>query len=66
MLAMGSFVTLLFLGGGSLQTFPLLIYQQFNTTRDFGMAAAMSNVLMVIAVVLLFVQLRLIRRQGVA
>lgn len=66
MLAMGSFVTLLFLGGGSLQTFPLLIYQQFNTTRDFGMAAAMSNVLMVIAVALLFVQLRLIRRQGVA
>lgn len=66
MLAMGSFVTLLFLGGGALQTFPLLIYQQFNTTRDFGMAAAMSNVLMLLAVALLFAQLRLIRRQGVA
>ncbi|HEY8368744.1 MAG TPA: ABC transporter permease [Thermodesulfobacteriota bacterium] len=66
MLAMGSFVTLLFLGGGSLKTFPLLIYQQFNTTRDFGMAAAMSNVLMTIAVALMFVQLRLIRRTGVS
>lgn len=66
MLAMGSFVTLLFLGGGSLQTFPLLIYQQFNTTRDFGMAAAMSNVLMLLAAILLFIQLRLIRRSGVA
>jgi putative spermidine/putrescine transport system permease protein len=65
MLAMGSFVTLLFLGGGSLQTFPLLIYQQFNTTRDFGMAAAMSNVLMILAALLLFVQLRFIRRSGV-
>lgn len=66
MLSMGSFVTLLFLGGGSLQTLPLLIYQQFNTTRDFGMAAAMSNVLMVMAAALLFLQLRLIRRRGVA
>ena len=66
MLAMGSFVTLLFLGGGSLQTFPLLIYQQFNTTRDFGMASAMSNVLMVLAAILMFIQLRLIRRSGVA
>ena len=66
MLSMGSFVTLLFLGGGSLQTLPLLIYQQFNTTRDFGMAAAMSNVLMAMAAVLLFLQLRLIRRRGVA
>jgi len=65
MLAMGSFVTLLFLGGGTLQTFPLLIYQQFNTTRDFGMAAAMSNLLMLLALALLFAQLRLIRRQGV-
>jgi putative spermidine/putrescine transport system permease protein len=65
MLAIGSFVTLLFLGGGSLQTFPLLIYQQFNTTRDFGMAAAMSNMLMVLAAMLMFIQLRLIRRSGV-
>jgi len=65
MLGMGSFVTLLFLGGGSIQTFPLLIYQQFNTTRDFGTAAAMSNILMALALLLMFAQLRLIRRSGV-
>ncbi len=65
MLANGSFVTLLLLGGGSLQTLPLLIYQQFTTTRDFGFAAAMSNVLLAIAVLCLYLQLRMIRRQGV-
>jgi putative spermidine/putrescine transport system permease protein len=65
MLTNGSFVTLLLLGGGSLQTLPLLIYQQFNTTRDTGMAAAMSNVLLVIAVACLALQLRLLRRRGV-
>lgn len=63
MIANGSFVTLALLGGG-LQTLPLLIYQQFNTTRDFGMASAMSTVLLIIAVACLFLQLRLVRRQG--
>ena len=65
MIANGSFVTLLLLGGGSLQTLPLLIYQQFNTTRDFAFAAAMSNVLLVVAVFGLYLQLRLIRRKGI-
>jgi putative spermidine/putrescine transport system permease protein len=64
MIANGSFVTLVLLGGG-LQTLPLLIYQQFNTTRDFGMASAMSTILLVIAVFCLFLQLRLVRRRGV-
>jgi putative spermidine/putrescine transport system permease protein len=63
MIANGSFVTLVLLGGG-LQTLPLMIYQQFNTTRDFGMASAMSTILLVIAVVCLFLQLRLVRRRG--
>ena len=65
MLTNGSFVTLLLLGGGSLQTLPLLIFQQFNTTQDYAMGAAMSNVLLVIALVCLWLQLRLIRRRGV-
>ncbi|MBI1383997.1 MAG: ABC transporter permease subunit [Rhizobiales bacterium] len=65
LLANGSFVTLLLLGGGSIQTLPLLIYQQFNTTRDFGFASAMSNVLLVVALACLYLQLRLIRRRGV-
>lgn len=66
MVANGSFVTLLLLGGG-LQTLPLLIYQQFNTTRDFGMVGAMSTVLLVLAVACLWLQLRMVRgRQGFA
>lgn len=65
MLATGSFVTVLLLGGGSMQTLPLLIYQQFITTRDFGLAAAMSNIMLVIAAVFLYLQLRLVRRKGV-
>ncbi|WP_172329072.1 ABC transporter permease [Mangrovicoccus sp. HB161399] len=64
MIANGSFVTLVLLGGG-FQTLPLLIYQQFNTTRDFPLAATMSTILLVIAVACLWLQLRLVRRQGV-
>ena len=65
MLTNGSFVTLLLLGGGSLQTLPLLIFQQFNTGQDFAMGSAMSNLLLFIALVCLFLQLRLIRRKGI-
>ncbi len=65
MLTCGSFVTLLLLGGGSIHTLPLLIYQQFNTTRDLSLAAAMSNVMLVIALLCLYIQLRFIRRKGV-
>ena len=65
MLANGSFVTLLLLAGGSVQTLPLLIYQQINTTRDFALASAMSNVLLVSAVICLVIQARLLRRRGV-
>ena len=65
LLANGSFVTLLLLGGGELKTLPLLIYQQFTISRDFQFAAAMSNVLLAIAVGCLYLQLRLIRRKGV-
>lgn len=64
MIATGSFVTLVLLGGG-FQTLPLLIYQQFNTTRDFALASTMSTILLVIAVACLWLQLRLVRRQGV-
>ncbi|WP_108261079.1 ABC transporter permease [Mangrovicoccus ximenensis] len=64
MIANGSFVTLVLLGGG-FQTLPLLIYQQFNTTRDFALASTMSTILLVIAVGCLWLQLRLVRRQGV-
>lgn len=65
MLASGSFVTLLMLGGGSMQTLPLLIYQQFTTTRDFGFASTMSNVMLLVALACLYLQLRLIKLRGV-
>jgi putative spermidine/putrescine transport system permease protein len=65
MVANGSFVTLLLLGGG-LQTLPVLIYQQFNTTRDFGMVSAMSTVLLAMAVACLWLQLRLVRGAAAA
>ncbi|AWB22428.1 ABC transporter permease [Methylobacterium currus] len=63
MVANGSFVTLVLLGGG-LKTLPLLIYQQFNTTRDFGLASVMSTVLLAVALACLVLQLRLVRRSG--
>lgn len=64
MLANGSFVSLLLLGGGTVQNLPLLIYQQFTVTRDFEMASAVSNILLFVAILCLFVQLRFIRRKG--
>lgn len=66
MLTTGSFVTLVFLGGGSIQTLPLLIYQQFSTTRNFALAAGMSVLLLLIAVTCLYLQLRVIKRRGIA
>jgi len=64
MLTNGSFVTMLLLGGGSVVTLPLLIYQQFNLTQDVGFASAMGNLLLVFAVGCLYLQLRLIKRKG--
>jgi putative spermidine/putrescine transport system permease protein len=65
MLTNGSFVTMLLLGGGSVVTLPLLIYQQFNLVQNVGFAAAMGNLLLAFALACLYLQLRLIRRRGV-
>ena len=65
MLANGSFLTMLLLGGGTVVTLPLLIYQQFLLVQNLAFAAAMGNVLLALAVLSLFLQLRLIRRRGV-
>lgn len=62
----GSFLTMLLLGGGKTTTLALLIYQQFNTSGDVGFAAAMGNVLMLLALVGLLLQLVLTRRSRVA
>lgn len=63
MLANGSFLSMLLLGGGSVTTLPLLIYQQFLLVQNIGFASAMGNVLLVLAVACLFLQLRLVKRR---
>ena len=59
----GSFLTMLLLGGGKTTTMALLIYQQFITSGDVGFAAAMGNVLMLVALVGLGLQLLLLGRR---
>ncbi len=61
----GSFLTMLLLGDGKVQTLSLLIYQQFNLTQDVGFAATMGNVLLVTAMICLFLQMRFVRRKGI-
>jgi putative spermidine/putrescine transport system permease protein len=62
----GSFLTMLLLGGGKVTTLSLLIYQQFTTTQDVGFAAAMGNILMVVAVICFVSQYALLRRRRAA
>lgn len=61
----GSFLTMLLLGDGKVQTLSLLIYQQFNLTQDVGFAATMGNVLLVSAMICLILQMRFVRRKGI-
>lgn len=63
MITNGSFITMLMLGGGKVVTLPLLIYQQFNLTQDVSFAAAMGNVLLVMALACLALQSRLVGRR---
>jgi putative spermidine/putrescine transport system permease protein len=60
----GSFLTMLLLGGGKIKTLALLIYQQFNTTQDVAFAAAMGNILMLVAAICFALQFHLLRRRG--
>jgi putative spermidine/putrescine transport system permease protein len=59
----GSFLTMLLLGGGRITTLSLLIYQQFNTAQNIGFAAAMGNVLMLVAVICFVLQYYLLRHR---
>lgn len=58
----GSFLTMLLLGGGKITTLSLLIYQQFTTSGDMGFAAAMGNVLMMVALLGFALQIAVLRR----
>ena len=60
----GSFLTMLLLGGGKITTIALLIYQQFSTTQDVGFAAAMGNVLLLVAVICFALQYRALSRRA--
>lgn len=64
-LANGSFLTMLLLGGGKVTTLSLLIYQQFTLTQNIGFAAAMGNILLLLTLACMVVQLRFLRRRGV-
>ncbi len=59
----GSFLTMLLLGGGKVTTLAVLIFQQFSSTQDVGFAAAMGNVLMLVAVACLALQYVALRRR---
>jgi putative spermidine/putrescine transport system permease protein len=59
----GSFLTMLLLGGSKITTLSLLIYQQFTTTEDVGFAAAMGNILMLVAVLCFILQYALLRHR---
>lgn len=64
MLAIGSFATVLLLGGPDTMIVPLLIYQQVQVTFDHAFAATMGMVLLVAGVGILYLQTRLLRVRG--
>lgn len=61
MMANGAFVTVLLLGGNSVITLPLLIYQQFTIMRNFQMGAILSTVLLLASLLVLLLQLSALR-----
>lgn len=58
MVAVGSFMTMLLLGDGAIQTLPLLIFQQFSQSQDMGFASSMGNLLLFIVLICLYLQAR--------
>ncbi|MDM8356154.1 ABC transporter permease [Pandoraea communis] len=63
MIINGSFIGALLLGGGTVVTLPLLIFQQFSQTQDMGFASAMGNLLLIVVLICLYVQGRFTGRQ---
>ncbi|RZF29247.1 ABC transporter permease [Paraburkholderia sp. UYCP14C] len=63
MIVNGSFISALLLGGGSIVTLPLLIFQQFSQSQDMGLASAMGNLLLIVVLICLYAQGRLIGRR---
>jgi ABC-type spermidine/putrescine transport system permease subunit I len=66
MLAVGSFATVLLLGGPDTNIVPLLIYQKVQVTLDHAFASSMGTVLLLIGIAILYLQIRLLRVRGLA
>ncbi len=64
MLTIGSFVTILLVGGTDTMVLPLLIYQQITVAFDNNFAAAIGTLLLLISVGILYLQARLFRIRG--
>ncbi len=62
LLTIGSFVTILMLGGKNTMVLSLLIFQQITVTFNEAFAAALGTALMAIAIFLLLVQFKLLKR----
>ncbi|WP_035512866.1 ABC transporter permease [Paraburkholderia nodosa] len=63
MIINGSFIGSLLLGGGTVVTLPLLIFQQFSQSQDMGLASAMGNLLLIVVLVCLYAQGRITGRR---
>lgn len=58
-LSMGSFVTVMLMGSNATMVLPLLIYQQLTVASDWPFAAALGNILLATAILVIALQLRL-------
>lgn len=63
-LSMGSFVTVMLMGSNATMVLPLLIYQQLNLASDWPFAAALGNILLITAIIVIALQLRLAGRRA--
>ncbi len=64
MLTIGSFVTVLLVGGEKTMVMGVLIYQQIAITFDRGFASSIGSVLLLISLLLLYLQARWLRVRG--
>jgi putative spermidine/putrescine transport system permease protein len=61
-LAISAYVTPVVIGGYEIQTLPMLIFQQVNSSFNLGFAAALGVVLLVVALVVVFAYGRAMQR----
>lgn len=66
MLTIGSFVTVILVGGDNTMVLSLLMYQQITYVHDNQFAAALGNILLIAAMGVLIIQSRVIRTRGLS